>query len=81
MDAARPDNKEVSAYLNKLGVKKLDFIIISHSDMDHIGGVPTLSSYINEYTKYYYRAVYQSSNKENYDKAIKTVQLIMLKVN
>ncbi|MGQ3888622.1 DNA internalization-related competence protein ComEC/Rec2 [Legionella sp. CNM-1927-20] len=29
-------------YLNTLGIKKIDKIVISHSDLDHRGGLPTL---------------------------------------
>ena len=46
----------VVSYLNKLGVKQLDFIIATHNHSDHIGGVPEISNtFVNSNTRYYYR--------------------------
>ena len=55
IDAAETGN-EAKAYLNKLDVKTLDFVIATHGDGDHCGGIPTVaSSFVNKNTTYYYR--------------------------
>jgi competence protein ComEC len=36
----------LTAYLKKIGVKKLDALVISHRHLDHIGGVQKLSKKI-----------------------------------
>lgn len=40
-DIPRSDN-EIVSYLNKRGIRKLDFVVITHSDSDHIGGLASL---------------------------------------
>ena len=47
---------QVVTFLNKLGVKQLDFVIGSHSHSDHIGGMPLIAQrFVNSNTTYYYR--------------------------
>lgn len=36
------DNKYILNYLKKVGVKKLDFILLTHNHKDHVGGVACL---------------------------------------
>lgn len=38
----RSAKKIIPPYLKSIGVEKLDGVIISHSHMDHIGGIPTV---------------------------------------
>ena len=33
---------QVVPYLRRQGVEQLDLIIMTHADMDHIGGIPSL---------------------------------------
>jgi competence protein ComEC len=40
----------IEPYLNYLGRKTLDFVIISHLDLDHSGGLNDLSSYYHNFT-------------------------------
>lgn len=41
IDGGPPEaGKKVVAYLNKLEIKKLDLLIATHPDIDHIGGLP-----------------------------------------
>lgn len=49
--------EKVIPYLKSLGVNSLDFVIITHSHSDHIGGVTKLieKGYINSSTVYYYK--------------------------
>ena len=44
-------------YLTSLGATHLDFIVSTHSDTDHAGGLPAIidSSLVNSSTKFYYR--------------------------
>lgn len=42
-DAGRPQTAPIVVdYLNDLGVKKIDYLISSHSHIDHIGGMPSV---------------------------------------
>ena len=34
--------REVATYLNSIGVEHLDLVILSHPDMDHLGGLPAI---------------------------------------
>ncbi len=45
------------SYLNTIGATHLDFIISTHCDPDHAGGLPAIvnSSLVNNSTKFYYR--------------------------
>lgn len=43
-------------YLKKLKVKKLDFIIGTHTHIDHLGGIPSISEkFVDNKTKYFYK--------------------------
>ena len=45
---AGPDAQTASAviapYLHRLGVNRIDYLVLTHSDADHIGGAPTIMS-------------------------------------
>lgn len=54
-DIPKSDNP-ITSYLRKRGIRKLDFVIITHSDSDHIGGLETIMKEIrvkNIITNYY----------------------------
>ena len=57
--------KTIIAYMQKLGVKSLDFVIATHSHSDHIGGIEELcnANYINSNTVYIYKE-YQKVDRE-----------------
>ena len=43
-------------YLKKLKVKKLDFIIGTHTHIDHLGEIPSISEkFVDNKTKYFYK--------------------------
>ncbi len=73
MDTSYGNDDVVVNYLKSVGVQYLDFIIISHSDIDHIGGVPKLKRFINSNTTYYYRNVHTPANKDIFNNAISTI--------
>lgn len=75
VDTARPDDTRVLNYLISLNVSKLDFILITHSDVDHIGGVPLLRRFINSNTKYYYRSAHLAYNNDHYTSAMNAVSI------
>jgi len=51
-------------YLESLNIKKLDFILGTHSHNDHIGGIPAIAyKYVDNSTIYYYKEY--SENLEN----------------
>ena len=45
---AGPDAQTASAviapHLRRLGVNRIDYLVLTHSDADHIGGAPTIMS-------------------------------------
>ena len=55
----------VVEYLDKIGVKKLDFIIATHSHSDHLGGMRIIAQkYVDNNTKYYYRTYIETTDDE-----------------
>ncbi|MBR3236770.1 MBL fold metallo-hydrolase [Candidatus Saccharibacteria bacterium] len=52
-----PKGETVAAYLKKLGIKYVDYVLITHIHGDHRGGVPELvrGAYINDRTTVYIR--------------------------
>lgn len=50
--------------LNKLGVTKIDFLIITHSHSDHVGGATTVMDRLRPDVIYYKDITWQLSNKE-----------------
>ena len=54
-------------YLESLNIKKLDFILGTHSHNDHIGGIPAIAfKYVDNSTIYYYK-----ENRENLEDIIR----------
>ena len=45
-DVTEEDNNSIVQYLHKQGIKKLDYVIITHSDSDHIGGLEIIMKQI-----------------------------------
>ncbi|MCP4325857.1 MAG: DNA internalization-related competence protein ComEC/Rec2, partial [Alteromonadales bacterium] len=45
-------DSEIAPYLTSLGIKKLDHLIISHSDNDHAGGADSLVKHLTIYTRW-----------------------------
>lgn len=83
IDTARDENGEyIVKRLKDLGVKKLDYMIITHIDKDHVGGADKIlekietekiyTSYINEEKKQY-REMVNVANKKSIE--IKKVEL------
>ena len=55
----------VVEYLDRIGVKKLDFIIATHSHSDHLGGMRIIAQkYVDNNTKYYYRTYIETTDDE-----------------
>ena len=46
---------KVKNYLTKIGCLHLDFVIMTHSHSDHIGGIPELDDKVNYNTKIFYK--------------------------
>ena len=46
---------KVKNYLMQLGCYHLDFVIMTHSHSDHIGGIPELGELVNHDTKVFYK--------------------------
>ncbi|WP_195262477.1 MBL fold metallo-hydrolase [Clostridium sp. 1001275B_160808_H3] len=75
IDSARDESGEyIAERLNDLGIEKLDYMIITHLDKDHVGGADKilekievgeiLTSYINEEKKQY-KEMLEVANKKN----------------
>lgn len=88
-------NHELTKILKDLGIRKIDYLIISHSDTDHIGGAFDLVKYIrvknvifnyydkNDKTLYFKRYVkkvhYLKQNQLIYDNNFKMIVLSPMK--
>lgn len=60
------NGKNVLAYLNKVGVNHLDFVIASHAHSDHIGGIQELvenSNLVDGNTTFIYKQIHRDSSK------------------
>lgn len=76
--------QHVVDYLRKIGVKKLDFVVASHSHSDHIGGMPVIAqNFVDSNTKYYYRRYTGTAedtinpdwyNRDYYNRAVNAMQ-------
>lgn len=53
----------VRKYLKSIGVNHLDFVIATHSDQDHIGGIRHIGDLVDKSTTYIYK---KSSNPNGY---------------
>jgi len=65
-DIANGNGMTVLNYLNKKGVKHLEFIIGSHAHSDHIGGIPELisnSNLVDKNTTFIYKQISRDSSK------------------
>lgn len=61
-----PDGKNISKYLrNKLNIKKLDYLIATHSHEDHIGGIDIIIEDFN--VEHFYMPAQTSDNKSYTD--------------
>ena len=64
-DVATGSGTTVLNYLNKVGVKHLEFIIGSHAHSDHIGGIQELvkkSNLVDKNTTFIYKQVYRDNS-------------------
>lgn len=59
-----PNANTLSSYLNKLGIKSLDYVLLTHAHGDHMGGVNYLVSkgFINDKTTVYMRGCEVAAN-------------------
>ena len=69
IDGGKPINysDDIEPYLIENNIKKLDFLIVSHMDVDHVGGVQELlnSEYVNKDTTLYIKITSKSKGLVN----------------
>ena len=62
-----PDNstQAVVNYLNHLGITHLDFVLVTHAHIDHIGGIPQIAyHFVDKNTKFLYKK-YRVNKEDN----------------
>ena len=69
-DHYRSTYSDVMRYLDKIGLKKLDYVVVTHAHQDHIGGIGALLANDNfSIGKVYYNgAVYNSGNYRHFER-------------
>lgn len=74
------DATEILEYLNKIGEKKIDYMILTHFDKDHVGGADKLLERLE--VSHVYQPNYETDSKQykEYKKAIKNRNTMVHKV-
>jgi competence protein ComEC len=79
IDAGPNDSKDkLMSYLRKQGIKKLDYVIATHPDEDHIGG---MSSIIRKYDIYKFYAPKKTANTITFESMITALRNKNMKIN
>jgi hypothetical protein len=75
-----PDNSSqaVVNYLTYLGITHLDFVLVTHAHIDHIGGIPQIAyHFVNKNTKFIFKKyrVNRENNKMYFNPAYNSMQI------